>query len=150
MRRICSRTFTKVLAASVFCARSRLYCKFSLAVAIVVAHEHLCVVSPRTDVHAKINTPKFFAVHLIAINKDIARLAFLRIVLGIAWIPLENKFKFTITIDIANSNVIGAISDAACRRAIEIYRQKLVTPYRNGSIGSHFLAIQHSLDGILI
>ena len=144
------RTERQVTTATIFCAGSRLHGKFRLTVAIVVTHKHLRIMSPRTNVHTKVNAPKFLATHLVAINEHVAGLALLRVVLGIARIPLENQLKFTVTIHIAYRNIVGAIGIVATAiRPVKIHSQKLVIPHRDRCICCLFLATDNGLHGVL-
>ena len=149
MCRIGRCALAQVLSAGILRSRRCLYGKFRLAIAIVVTHEHLRVVRPRTDVYAQIDAPKFFAAHLVTVNDDVARLPLLGIVLGIARIPLENQLELAISIHIAHGNIVGTVGVVATAcRPVQVHCQELLAPHGYGIVRCKFLAVYDSLYGI--
>ena len=61
------------------------------------------------DVLAEVDSPESCAVQLHAVDKDRARIAVLRVVLRIARIPLENKIKLAVAIEVAHAHVVRGV-----------------------------------------
>ena len=111
-----------IIAFTVFRAGSRLTHQLGFAVAVVIIDLKLCVVRTGTDIHTQINAPEFGAIEFIAIQKDIVSLVTLRVVFRVTWIPLDNDFVCSVTIDIAYGTVVGRVgaTQCACCRTIQL------------------------------
>ena len=83
--------------------------QFSLAVAIEIIDEKLGIVRTGTDVLTQIDAPELGAIQFVAIQDDIARIAIVRIIMGVTWIPFQNQFIFSIAIHIAHAAIVWGI-----------------------------------------
>ena len=75
-----------------------------------------------TDVLTQIDAPELGTIQFVAIQDHIARIAIMRIIMGITWVPFQNQFIFSIAIHIAHAAIIRGVtiafpigSDAAFR-----------------------------------
>ena len=86
--------------------------QFCLAIAIEIIDEKLGVVRTGTDVLTQIDAPELGTIQFIAIQDHIARIAIMRIIMGITWVPFQNQFIFSIAIHIPHAAIIGSIAIA--------------------------------------
>src|SRR5262249_13819187 len=82
---------------------------FRLALSVVVIHLKLRVVGAGAYVATEINAPKAGAVELVGVDKYIACVAVLRVVLLVGRIPLENNFVIAVAVKVADRRVAGAV-----------------------------------------
>ena len=86
--------------------------QFSLAVAIEIIDEKLGIVRTGTDVLTQIDAPELGTIQFVAIQDHIARIAIMRIIMGITWVPFQNQFIFSIAIHIAHAAIIRGVAIA--------------------------------------
>ena len=76
----------------------------------------------RADVLAQVDAPQLFAVHLVAVNIHVSRVAALRVVLLVARIPLYDKLEFTVAVQVAHAHVVRSVAAAGAVGHLEVAR----------------------------
>ena len=108
------------LARTVDRAVACLHGDFGDAVAVQVVDHELRVMGARADVLAQVDAPQLFAVHLVAVNIHVARVAALRVVLLVARVPLYDKFEFPVAVQVAHAHVVRGVAAAGTVGHLEV------------------------------
>ena len=137
---------------SVDTSRSRLANHLGLAVTIEVEDEELGVVSPCSDVPAKVDAPETRAVEFVAIYENITCIATLRIVFLVGRVPFHEKLVLTIAIHVAHATVVGRVGVTAALvgatlRSVKAHGLEGPCPrrYSRRCLGHHSTYLGHHL-----
>jgi hypothetical protein len=132
--------------------------KFRPPVAIEIVDHELGVVGAGPDIAAEIDAPESCAIQFVGVEKHVARIAGLRVVLRVGRIPFQDDFVLTIAIEIGGAAIVCGVTerDVVGRATIRGWREGNAEVRANRRTGWHrepvarrqFLAGKHGADKI--
>ena len=138
-----------VVALSVERTLCRLAYQLGTPVTIEVVDQELRVVGTGTDVWPQVDAPQLVAVHGIGVKVDVARLAAVRVVLTVRWVPLHDQLVTAVAVKVAYGAVVREVVEARLRGGtVEAQASIDVAPASDGRTGLDHLA--SSLDDNLV